>query len=305
MKPGGMRPLAAWRAIDSVAANRDPAASPMTLILLFLGLLCVAGCRDEVSRMRVETDLGGVLHTPVREVIGERPAEIRVRVEDPAPWALGALRLVYETPTGTVTLPLKPDRADAEPGWWRERIPHLGRGQTTRYYLELRSVGGVSWALPAGAPEQRISLTFKGGVSSPVLTGHVLCMMVGLGVLILAGLFAIAHLRTTRFLAPMRRCALIGVVLLAIGTLPLGMIVEYQVFGTYWEGWPFGRDVTDTKSGLMMVLWLILMLARGRALLSRLPARRGPSDRAWARWLIALVLFTIGLYLIPHENIKF
>jgi hypothetical protein len=138
-----------------------------------------------------------------------------------------------------------------------------------------------------------------------MLIAHVLCMMVGLLFLVLGLVFAFAHLRTGRQLAPLRRLTLIGVVLLAIGILPLGIAVEYQVFGTYWEGWPFGRDVTDTKSGLLLVLWLILLIVRGRDLFRSTPAVRGCRDRAWAKWLIALVLFTIALYLIPHENLKF
>lgn len=276
------------------------------LVVALLVPLVGAGCRDnQPSAIRITTDLGVVTHTPVGEVFGEQPAEIRVHVENPAPWAPGAMRLVYKVPAGWVERPLRRDRDAAEEGWWCERIPHLGRGESTRYHIQLRSVDGVSWTLPEGAPETQLSLTFKGEVSRPLLLAHVLCMMGGLIPLVLGLFFAIAYLRSGRFLGPVRRLTLIGFALLAIGTLPLGMIVEYQVFGTYWEGWPFGRDVTDTKSGLMMVLWLILLIVRGRDLFRHTRAQSGPSDRAWAGWLIALVIFTIGLYLIPHENIKF
>jgi len=153
--------------------------------------------------------------------------------------------------------------------------------------------------------EETFAVTYKGDVDRRLLLAHVLCMMGGIVPLLVAAALAAVFLRTGKFVGAMRRFVLVGFVLLLLGSVPLGIALEYQVFGTYWEGWPFGRDVTDTKSGLMLLLWLGLILSRGRWVFSRGRASGGLSDEAWAKLLIALSVFTFAIYLIPHQNLRF
>jgi hypothetical protein len=188
---------------------------------------------------------------------------------------------------------------------WKAAIPHQGRGAHVPYYLrfELKEAGAMQ--VPAAAPAEHFLLTFKGKPSRPLLFAHVLFMMGGLIPLGIAFAAAWIYLLRGRSLVWLRRPVLIGFVSLLIGGVALGIPVEHQVFGTYWGGWPFGRDVTDTKTGLLLALWLVLILARGREILVRRMARRPPGDRAWAVAVIVLALLTVALYLIPHENVKF
>ena len=188
---------------------------------------------------------------------------------------------------------------------WKAAIPHQERGTHVPYYLHLELKEAGTMQMPAAAPAEHFLLTFKGKPSRPLLFAHVLFMMGGLIPLGIAFAVAWIYLLHGRGLVWLRRSVLTGFVSLLIGGVALGIPVEHQVFGTYWEGWPFGRDVTDTKTGLLLVLWLILILARGREILLRRMARRPPGDRAWAVGVIALTLLTVALYLIPHENVKF
>jgi len=277
--------------------------------LLVLLITCAAfagGCRQRAGEeFTVATVRGEVSLQPLTEQIGAGDARIRCRVSNPDRWPAGALALVYHTGSRWSEVIMQPADSAAGEGLWEAALPERGKGDATRYYILIDVGEPAPHTLPAGAPDESLALTFKGVVSRPLLIGHVLFMMGGLLPFLLGLFFATAYLRSGRFLVTLRRLVLVGFVLLAIGSVPLGIAVEYQVFGTYWEGWPFGRDVTDTKSGVMLLLWLVLLIARGRDLFSRRPAVRGMSDKAWARWVVAMTIFTVALYLIPHENLKF
>ncbi|MCK4411990.1 MAG: hypothetical protein KAY32_00465 [Candidatus Eisenbacteria sp.] len=293
---------------------------------LCLGLACLllapaSARRSDPQEISFRTEVGEVGLVVLEEHVGPGGAEILCRVPDrPGMWAghvflhhrvqgMGSYQRVALEPRGLSDRRAESDSASGLR--WGAVIPHQPRGTRVEYFIELAIGPDERITIPPLAPAREAwdprpyTLTFKGRVSRPLLIAHVLCMvggMVPLGVGLVA---AFAYLFRRRGLALMRRSVLIAFVLLFLGGVPLGMPVEWQVFGTYWEGWPFGRDVTDSKTGLLLLLWLVLLLVRGRDLFGRRPAFRRPTDRTWAGWVIALVIFTVALYLIPHENIKF
>ncbi len=77
-------------------------------------------------------------------------------------------------------------------------------------------------------------------------------------------------------------------VLLFVGGIILGHIVQKYAFGAYWTGWPLGHDLTDTKTAAAMLFWIIA-LWRGRS------ACRGQV------WIIIAAVVTLLVYLIPHS----
>ncbi len=81
--------------------------------------------------------------------------------------------------------------------------------------------------------------------------------------------------------------------LIGIGGLVLGPIVQKYAFGAYWTGWPFGEDLTDNKT---LVMWLAWVVGGGRARAPPGAGRpRGPLDRGRGR------LVMIAVYLVPHS----
>jgi len=272
--------------------------------LLFLAGSAAAARPGRHTEQTLDTPFGRAHVQILKEHMGEGDAVVRCRVTDlREAWPAGALTLHYQMQETWRVVHFQRSAGSGEA--FEAAIPHAGRGVAVPYYVQVGTGLGPTQLLPVQAPAETFRVTFKGRPSTPLLIAHVLCMIGGLVFLVLATVGALLFLRNKRGLALHRRAGLIGFVLLFIGGVPLGMAVERQVFGTYWEGWPFGRDVTDTKTGLILLLWLVLMLVRGRDLGSRLPAERRPRDRAWAVWLIALTVFTAAMYLIPHENIKF
>jgi len=77
-------------------------------------------------------------------------------------------------------------------------------------------------------------------------------------------------------------------ILFIIGGIILGPIVQYNAFGAFWTGWPFGNDLTDNKTLLSLIMWLIAVLQ-----IRKHPERRG--------WVTAATVVMLAVYLIPHS----
>jgi hypothetical protein len=76
--------------------------------------------------------------------------------------------------------------------------------------------------------------------------------------------------------------------LLTIGGLILGPIVQNYAFGEYWTGIPFGFDLTDNKT---LIAWLGWLVAIFMIFKSKRPKV----------WVLGAAIFTIAIFLIPHS----
>lgn len=146
------------------------------------------------------------------------------------------------------------------------------------YYLELDGSSEVR-RIPAA---ETVVLRHRGNVSFAALIPHVLLMFASMLVAVRAALGVLAG----RSSATLAWVALAG---FTVGGLVFGPIVQQQAFGAYWTGVPFGWDLTDNKTLIMWLAWLLACLV---------PLRR-------PRWRRPLVLgaaaITLVVYLIPHS----
>ena len=151
-------------------------------------------------------------------------------------------------------------------------------------YAVVLDDGGRATTVPEDGP---VVMRFKGDVPAGVLVPHVVSMFFGMMIGLRAALAAL-------FGRPeARRYAWVTVVLIGIGGLVLGPIVQKNAFGAYWTGWPFGDDLTDNKTLFMWLAWVAAL-----AVLSR---RRDPRDRV-ARAVVAVAAAAmITVYVIPHS----
>jgi hypothetical protein len=143
---------------------------------------------------------------------------------------------------------------------------------------------GRAAMLPEDGP---LVMRFKGDVPAGVLVPHVVAMFFGMMIGLRAALAALLGRPESG------RYAWVTVVLVGIGGLVLGPIVQKHAFGAYWTGWPFGEDLTDNKTLFMWLAWVAAV-----AVLSR---RRDPADRL-ARAVVALAAAAmVTVYVIPHS----
>jgi len=68
----------------------------------------------------------------------------------------------------------------------------------------------------------------------------------------------------------------------------LGPVVQKFSFGDFWTGWPFGHDLTDNKSLVAFIFWVIALVA----------LKKHQENRLWP--LIASIVL-LGVFLIPHS----
>jgi hypothetical protein len=127
-----------------------------------------------------------------------------------------------------------------------------------------------------------VIIRFKGEVPLPVLIVHVFCMFVGMLLSTRAGL---EYFKANPDYSKLILCT---VGLLTVGGLMLGPVVQKYAFDAYWTGWPFGTDLTDNKTAVAWLAWVI----------AGLKLRRNPNAGAWA---VAAAVVTLVVFAIPHS----
>ena len=178
---------------------------------------------------------------------------------------------------------------------WVVRLPIQPAAGKLEYWVDL-SVEGRTVRLPEAERGQAV-LRYRDPVPLGVLIPHIAFMFFGVLIAWRAGLGALARP------VGLEKLAWWAVGLFTIGGMILGPIVQKYAFGAYWTGVPFGADLTDNKTLVMWLAWLITAFALPRLA----PARDSelqavPRAGLTARALVLLAsVVTVFVYLIPHS----
>lgn len=125
-------------------------------------------------------------------------------------------------------------------------------------------------------------LRYKGFVPVWVIYQHIFFIFLAMLFSTLTGLMAIFKGKNTYIYA------WITVITLTLGGMLLGPVVQKFSFGVYWSGWPFGYDLTDNKSLIAFIFWVIALVVMSK--------RR--DNRIWPI-IASIAMFVI--FLIPHS----
>ena len=136
---------------------------------------------------------------------------------------------------------------------------------------------------------ETVILRFKDPVPTGVLVPHVLLMFFAILVGVRSGLAAGVGRDDYR------RYAWVALGLMTVGGMILGPIVQKHAFGAYWTGWPNGYDLTDNKTLIMWLVWVVACAVLGRR---GQPPRR---ERAGRAVVTAATLVMLVVYLVPHS----
>ena len=124
-----------------------------------------------------------------------------------------------------------------------------------------------------------IVVRFKGEVPTWILIIHIMFMFLSIFFALISGIEALRNNGNhTRLVA-----WTLGFTF--IGGLVLGPIVQKYAFGSWWTGFPFGNDLTDNKTLLVFVFWLLALFMAKKS--------------KW--WVVAAAVLMISVYLIPHS----
>ena len=120
-----------------------------------------------------------------------------------------------------------------------------------QYYIDITDSRGTRSLLK----ETPVVIRFKGGVPGYILIPHILLMF-------LAMLFSTAGRNACTFkrIHLIKSMALWTLVLLIAGGMVLGPLVQYFAFGDFWTGIPFGWDLTDNKTLIALIFWIIAVI---------------------------------------------
>jgi uncharacterized membrane protein len=167
---------------------------------------------------------------------------------------------------------------DAGTGILSAELPHQPPAGKLEYKGVLH-VGNESIKLPA---EGTVVIRYKGDVPAPVLIPHIIAMFVGM---LFAARALLACFNPTDNL---KRLTDMTVVSLFIGGMVLGPLVQHYAFDAWWTGWPFATDLTDNKTAIALLAWIIASIA----------VRKSSKPKLWVAAAF-IVMFVV--YLIPHS----
>jgi hypothetical protein len=127
-----------------------------------------------------------------------------------------------------------------------------------------------------------VIIRFKGAVPIYVVIPHVFLIFFALLLSTRAGFEAVLKGSQSY------KLALWTLTIMFIGGLIFGPLMQKFAFNEFWTGWPVGHDLTDTKTAVAALFWIIAIwrankLGRGRG------------------WIILAAIVTFIIFLIPHS----
>lgn len=156
-------------------------------------------------------------------------------------------------------------------------VPQQPPAGKIEYYVEIiDSKGSKSYF-----KDNPVVIRYKGDVPAFVLIPHILFMFLAMLFSNVAGLMGIVK-------NPLyKKYALWTFFSLIFGGFILGPVIQYYSFGDLWTGIPFGWDLTDNKTLIALVFWILAIVMNRK------------SDKPAYTILAAFVLLVI--FSIPHS----
>ncbi len=224
---------------------------------------------------------------PVRGSVNIAADEVRYSLPTSHPGESDAeIRLMVSDSTVQGSLELRRFRSDDE---WSSRelerqgdslvgvIPHQPPAGKVMYRIFLDR-GGERIPLTS----EPVIIRFRGDVPAAVMLPHIVLMFLAMLFSTRAGFEALFKRQQVA------KLTLWTIVTLGLGGMMLGPVIQKYAFGAFWTGWPWGHDLTDNKTVVAFLLWLLALWR----------TRRSPDARGWVL-AASVVLFVI--YMIPHS----
>jgi hypothetical protein len=224
-------------------------------------------------------ELDGVAHTYSLTRSGVSTEDERVAIPRPSGDATASLYYKrFRTDDSLTAVPLSVE-GDQLVG----TLPRQPAAGKLEYTIKVQVASGASWLPGEG---ETVVIRFKDPVPLWLLLPHVFCMFFGILFGLRTGLAALFDPRG------MLRLAVVTLVLLTVGGMILGPIVQNLAFGALWTGFPFGYDLTDNKTLIMWAVWIVALV---------LLLRRQVSADAQRTAVLAATVVMMAVYLIPHS----
>jgi len=124
-------------------------------------------------------------------------------------------------------------------------------------------------------------IRFKGDVPAAILIPHILLMFIAMFFANLAGVMAVFRHRKYRVFS------VVTLILLGLGGMIFGPWVQHYAFGEAWTGVPFAWDLTDNKTLVAFLFWILAVCMNIR------------KERPGYAIIASIVM--LAVYSIPHS----
>jgi hypothetical protein len=168
-------------------------------------------------------------------------------------------------------------RVSPKDGGLFAEVPKQPAAGKLQYYVEITDSKGTK----SYFKESPVVIRFKGAVPGFILLPHILLMFMAMLFSTLAGLMSVIKYPLYK------KYSFWTLILLIAGGMVLGPIVQYYAFGDLWTGIPFGWDLTDNKTLITLVFWILAVVLNRK------------KDRPLYTALAAFILLLV--YSIPHS----
>lgn len=179
----------------------------------------------------------------------------------------------YKTNDTWTSVPL-----EYEEGYLTSFLPHQPPAGKLEYYIELNKQN-YSQKFPS---DNSVVIRFKGDVPLLILIPHIIAMFMSMMLSNRTGLEIFNNGKNVRKLTYWTIGSLI------LGGFIFGPLTQEYAFGELWTGFPFGHDLTDNKTLIALIGWLVALYMYGKS----------KAPKLWA-FLASILLLVV--YLIPHS----
>ena len=207
----------------------------------------------------------------IRSHGGESDAKVELLIGDESISGVISFR---RYPSGEKWKTIKLQRSDEKLVGYLPNLPPAGKYE---YTIDLHK-NNKTFSLNNGNP---VIIRFKGDVPAGILVPHILFMFLAMLLGNLAGIMALFNYPA------FKKYTAVTLLALFIGGLILGPWVQWHAFGEAWTGVPFAWDLTDNKTLVAFIFWLIAFLMNRKKLRP-------------AFTVVAAVVMLI-VYSIPHS----
>ncbi|OGC93766.1 MAG: hypothetical protein A2W25_06540 [candidate division Zixibacteria bacterium RBG_16_53_22] len=262
------------------------------VIAFLLTILLLAVARRTSTRhpeeFQVKANGITLVHRSVTESFGETPV---IRLQASSTSTVRAIVNYSETKSGPYR---KMEMAVTGHGYVTD-LPALEKGKKWFYHIDVMQDNMKIAQLP---PANDQFIKFKGHVSPAILIPHIICMFATIFFGILTVFTAIDFARGKGEIQRTVRFLLITVIFAFLGGFPLGYAVAYQAFGQGWSGIPIGWDITDNKTVILFLFWLVTFILAAQGLSARAIKI---SPKSYASLVAVSFVITLITFLIPHS----
>jgi hypothetical protein len=136
-----------------------------------------------------------------------------------------------------------------EKGFFADVPPQPPAGKL-QYYIGLEDSDGLKYFLK----DSPIVIRFKGSVPDYALIPHIIFMFLAMLFSTAAGIMSLTGYKSYK------KYALYTLILLIGGGMILGPVVQKFAFGEFWTGIPFGWDLTDNKTLIALLFWILAVV---------------------------------------------